>query len=118
MKQEHTCAAAQAYDDLEMHWAADMALRLLQARHASRQQSNGSSSRSSSASDSSSATFWGPWVDSLPQRVVTPVEFTTQEVEQLVMPSTVQVCGGCLEGLMSMSCCQAFFISATVFILN
>jgi hypothetical protein len=75
----------QSYEDLELHWAAEMALRLLQARHAS------SSSSSSTPSDASSPAFWGPWVKSLPQRVVTPVDFTTEEVQQLVIPSTVQV---------------------------
>jgi hypothetical protein len=75
--------SSQAADELELHWAAEMALRLLQARHASRHQHGGSSSRSPG--------FWGPWVESLPQHVVTPVEFATEEVMQLVIPSTVQV---------------------------
>jgi hypothetical protein len=81
----------QSADDLELHWAADMALRLLQARHASSHQQNSSSKGTSRSSDASSPAFWGPWVDSLPQHIVTPVAFTTEEVEQLVIPSTVQV---------------------------
>jgi hypothetical protein len=80
--------SSKAADELELHWAAEMALRLLQARHASRHQHDGSSSSSSSSGSPGS---WAPWVDSLPQHVVTPVEFTTEEVEQLVIPSTVQV---------------------------
>uniref|UniRef100_A0A383V998 SET domain-containing protein n=1 Tax=Tetradesmus obliquus TaxID=3088 RepID=A0A383V998_TETOB len=74
--------ASQAADDLQMHWAAEMGLRLLQERHAHR--------HSSSSSSSSSGGFWGTWVDSLPASVVTPVEFTAAEVQQLVMPSAVQ----------------------------
>jgi hypothetical protein len=95
----------QACDDLDMHWAADMALRLLQARHASRQQAS-----SSSSSSSSEPAFWVPWVDSLPQRVVTPVEFTAQEVQQLVIPSTIQV------GCQGRACCHTLHLqcSATI----
>lgn len=74
----------------DMHWAADMALRLLQSRHASKHSKLTSSDNNSSSSDHPA--FWVPWVDSLPQQVVTPVEFTSAEVQQLVIPSTVQVC--------------------------
>jgi hypothetical protein len=73
------CGILQAADDLQMHWAAEMGLRLLQERHAHH------------SSSSSSEGFWGIWIDSLPQHVVTPVEFTAAEVQQLVMPSAVQV---------------------------
>jgi hypothetical protein len=73
----------QPSDELEMHWAAEMGLRLLQARHAS-EHGHGSSG--------GSTVDWGPWIASLPARVVTPVEFTTREVEALTIPSTVQVC--------------------------
>jgi hypothetical protein len=62
-----------------MHWAAEIALRLLQERHA--QQSDSSSGSS----------FWQPWIASLPERVVTPVEFTEEAVQALVLPSTIQV---------------------------
>jgi hypothetical protein len=71
-----------------MHWAAEMALRLLQQRHAAQQHS---SSSSSSGSSSSGGSFWQCWIDSLPQAVVTPVEFTADEVQALVLPGTIQV---------------------------
>jgi hypothetical protein len=72
-----------------MHWAAEMGLRLLQERHSCRTNSSSSSSDRSSED----ACFWGAWIESLPQSAVTPVEFTAAEVQQLVMPSAVQVRG-------------------------
>ncbi|WIA16910.1 hypothetical protein OEZ85_013837 [Tetradesmus obliquus] len=63
-----------------------MALRLLRERHASRQHN----SSSSSSSGTSSSSFWQPWLASLPQHVPTPLEFTAAEVQQLVLPSTIQ----------------------------
>jgi hypothetical protein len=58
---------------MEMHWAAEMALRLLSARA------------------EGEASGWQPWLDSLPQSVVTPVEFNDAEVALLTLPGTVQV---------------------------
>ncbi|KAF6251907.1 hypothetical protein COO60DRAFT_577679 [Scenedesmus sp. NREL 46B-D3] len=80
--------ASQTAEDLEVHWAAEMGLRLLQERHACRN----SSSKGSTIdrSESCSGGFWGAWVESLPRHAVTPVEFTAAEVQQLVMPSAVQ----------------------------
>lgn len=85
------CCHVQTAEDLEVHWAAEMGLRLLQERHACRN----SSSKGSTIdrSESCSGGFWGAWVESLPRHAVTPVEFTAAEVQQLVMPSAVQV--GC-----------------------
>jgi hypothetical protein len=80
-----------------MHWAAEMGLRLLQERHACRT----NSSSNSSSSSSKDACFWGPWMESLPQSAVTPVEFTAAEVQQLVMPSAVQVRGTAVAMLQS-----------------
>jgi hypothetical protein len=77
-----------------MHWAAEMALRLLQERHAA-QQNNSSSSSSS---------FWQPWVASLPEHVVTPVEFTEEEVQALVLYSTIQVGYNCYISYISSWC--------------
>lgn len=80
-----------------MHWAAEMAFRLLEERHACRSSSAASSSSNGGSSNGGSSTSdggsgcWQQWIDSLPLSVVTPVEFTTEEVEQLVLPSTVQV---------------------------
>lgn len=75
-----------------MHWAAAMALKLLQERHSCRQSSSSSTDQYSDASASSSdSSCWQPWIASLPQSVVTPAEFTSEEVQQLVLPSTRQV---------------------------
>jgi hypothetical protein len=88
----------QTPDDLEIHWAAEMALRLLQQRHACRKlqtsHSSSSSSKSSNSSSGGDGCFWQPWISSLPASVVTPVEFTDEEVELLVLPSAQQV--GCM----------------------
>lgn len=73
--------ASQPAGELEIHWAAEMALRLLQARHASQHQQH----------HQHDSVDWGPWIASLPERVATPVEFTTSEIEQLVLPGVVQV---------------------------
>jgi hypothetical protein len=62
-----------------MHWAAEMAMRLLQARHACRSGGGGAGSE------------WAPWIDTLPGRVVTPVEFSPAEVERCGVPSTIHV---------------------------
>jgi hypothetical protein len=83
----------QAAEELEMHWAAEMGLRLLQERHACLTNSSSSSSNGSSNNGGNDQGFWGPWIDSLPHSAVTPVEFTAGEVQQLVMPSAVQVRG-------------------------
>jgi hypothetical protein len=68
-----------------MHWAAELALRLLQERHAAQ----------NIDSSSSGSSFWQPWIASLPERVVTPLEFTEEEVQALVLPSTIQVRCNC-----------------------
>jgi hypothetical protein len=85
MKQKSAIARCalllQPRDQQTMHWAAEMAVRLLQERHATQNHS----------SSSSSSSCWEPWIASLPQHVATPAEFTADEVQQLVLPSTVQV---------------------------
>ncbi|KAF6253661.1 hypothetical protein COO60DRAFT_1703728 [Scenedesmus sp. NREL 46B-D3] len=80
--------ASQAAEDLEVHWAAEMGLRLLQERHACRNSSSKGSTND--RSHSCSGGFWGAWIESLPRHAVTPVEFTAAEVQQLVVPSAVQ----------------------------
>lgn len=72
--------------ELRMHWAAEMALRLLRERAAG------------------AASSWQPWLDALPARVATPVEFTPREVQALAVPTTVQVRAiAC--------CCSAYAVS-------
>jgi hypothetical protein len=79
-----------------MHWAAEMGLRLLQERHACREAAvaagGGSSSSASSGSGVSDATrrCWGTWIECLPPRVVTPLEFTPEQVQRCGVPSTIK----------------------------
>ncbi|GBF87434.1 hypothetical protein Rsub_00145 [Raphidocelis subcapitata] len=62
-----------------LHWAAEMGLRLLQARHACRGGGGGGGGGE-----------WGPWIEALPSRVVTPAEFSATEAERCGVPSTIQ----------------------------
>lgn len=92
----------------ELHWAADMALRLLQEKqacesshqqHQHRQQDRNSEhdivtspasySTSANAMDSSPSVHWCPWVASLPQDALTPLGFSEAAVAALGDPSVV-----------------------------
>lgn len=89
----------------ELHWAADMALRLLQEKqacessHQHRQQDRSSKhdnvtspasySTSANASDSSPSLHWCPWVASLPQDALTPLGFSDAAVAALGDPGVV-----------------------------
>jgi len=72
---------------LRMHWAAEMGMRLLQERHACSQ----AGAASDAGSGSKGGGGWCPWVAVLPQRVVTPLEFTEEEAAQCGVPATVRV---------------------------
>ncbi|KAF8065588.1 hypothetical protein HT031_003189 [Scenedesmus sp. PABB004] len=65
---------SQPTDELEMHWAAEMALRLLREHHAA----------------GAGGSAWEPWLASLPRDVPTPVEFTQREVELLAVPASIR----------------------------
>jgi hypothetical protein len=91
--------------ELTIHWAAEMGLRLLQERHtcrqaaASRRDSSSSSSSSSSSgggggggsSGGSGGSPWCDWIACLPERVITPLEFTADQVARCGVPCTTQV---------------------------
>eukprot|EP00775_Hariotina_reticulata_P012282 gene12282-12418_t len=77
--------------ELKMHWAADMALDLLQLRHeyeASRSVQDCSST--SNVSGHSSTVDWAPFLSNLPSDVTGPLQFTTEEAKQLVISSAVR----------------------------
>jgi hypothetical protein len=87
-----------------MHWSADMAFRLLQEVHLSRQASKGESYAGGSA--------WGAWLPWLPAEVATPLQFSDEEVAEIQYPDTVaevdlmQRClGACFEVRRSWRCC-------------
>ena len=83
------------YGELEMHWAAEMGLRLLQerAKCRRRQEADASgtsgSSGSSSGSGGSSGSRWRAWIECLPARVLTPLEFTPAQARACGVPATV-----------------------------
>ena len=92
-----------------MHWSADLAFRLLTIKHQTdnRTQSSSSSTPNDSSkgikSDSNNnnssssrslidAVDWSHWLACLPDQVITPVQFSEEEVQHLGLTSTVEVC--------------------------
>lgn len=83
-----------------MHWAVEMGMRLLEERHAAAQGAaaaaagagpSGSTGASSSAGASAGAGKWRDWVACLPERVVTPLEMSEDQVARLGVPYTIRV---------------------------
>ncbi|KAG2439439.1 hypothetical protein HXX76_004795 [Chlamydomonas incerta] len=76
--------------DSELHWSADMGLRLLKARHASRQQAQQPALQQSR---SGGAVDWGVWIRSLPTAVRTPLEYGDAELGALDEYMAAEVVG-------------------------
>ncbi|GLC44731.1 hypothetical protein PLESTB_000970800 [Pleodorina starrii] len=91
--------------DSDLHWSAEMALRLLRARHlAAAAQHRGTAARGGGGSqarggegegegggpESLGEAGWGPWIRALPSAVRTPLEYGEEEVRQLGCPYVME----------------------------
>ncbi|KAG2445278.1 hypothetical protein HYH02_008745 [Chlamydomonas schloesseri] len=76
----------------ELHWSADMALRLLKARHAASQQPKAQAQHAQSGRKPDGAD-WGVWIRSLPTAVRTPLEYSDAELGALDEYTAAEVMG-------------------------
>ncbi|GLI70349.1 hypothetical protein VaNZ11_015310 [Volvox africanus] len=93
--------------DSELHWSAEMAVRLLRAKHLSAQQHQKQHGEALQYSDDegiqgpkvsndltgpevAGEAGWGPWIAALPSAVRTPLEYEEAEVRQLGCPYVME----------------------------
>ncbi|GIL67250.1 hypothetical protein Vafri_20683 [Volvox africanus] len=93
--------------DSELHWSAEMAVRLLRAKHLSAQQHQKQHEGALQYSDDEGIQApkvlddlagpevmgeagWGPWIAALPSAVRTPLEYDEEEVRQLGCPYVME----------------------------